>query len=122
MKEKLLKIKESAISEIEKSDGLERLNEVRQSILGKKGELTAVLKGMKDVAPEDRPKVGQWVNETREAIEKVLSEKLEKLEKEALRIRYEADEYVRKMTDYVATSKSELTEAEAELDAIVKGM
>lgn len=41
---------------------------------------------------------------------------------EALRIRYEADEYVRKMTDYVATSKSELTEAEAELDAIVKGM
>ena len=40
---------------------------MRAAILGKKGELTAVLKGMKDVAPEDRPKVGQWVNETREA-------------------------------------------------------
>ena len=35
--------------------------------------LTAVLKGMKDVAPEDRPKVGQWVNETREAVEKPVS-------------------------------------------------
>ncbi len=44
---------------------LEKLNDVRVKFLGKKGELTAVLKGMKDVAPEDRPKVGQMVNETR---------------------------------------------------------
>ena len=91
MKEKLQKIKEQAIAEIEKSEGLEKLNEVRQSILGKKGELTAVLKGMKDVVPEDRPKVGQLVNETREAIETVLQERLKKLEQEALRKRYEAE-------------------------------
>ena len=69
MKEKLQKIREHAMAEIENSDGLAKLNDVRVSVLGKKGELTAVLKGMKDVAPEDRPKVGQWVNETREAIE-----------------------------------------------------
>ena len=56
MKDKLQQIREKAIAEIEGSDGLERLNEVRQAVLGKKGELTAVLKGMKDVAPEDRPK------------------------------------------------------------------
>ena len=91
MKEKLQKIRENAIAEIENSEGLDRLNEVRTAILGKKGELTAVLKGMKDVAPEDRPKVGQWVNETREAIEKRLAEKLEKLEAEALRMRYESE-------------------------------
>ena len=91
MKEKLQKIKEQAIAEIEKSEGLEKLNEVRQSILGKKVELTAVLKGMKDVVPEDRPKVGQLVNETREAIETVLQERLKKLEQEALRKRYEAE-------------------------------
>ena len=48
------------------SDGLDKLNEVRVAFLGKKGELTAVLKGMKDVAAEERPKVGQWVNETRD--------------------------------------------------------
>ena len=59
MKDKLQQIREKAIAEIENSDGLEKLNEVRSAILGKKGELTAVLKGMKDVAPEDRPKVGQ---------------------------------------------------------------
>jgi phenylalanyl-tRNA synthetase alpha chain len=91
MKEKLQKIREQAIAEIEASDGLERLSEVRGAILGKKGELTAVLKGMKDVPPEDRPKVGQWVNETREAIEQILAQQTKKLEAEALRIRYEGE-------------------------------
>lgn len=91
MKEKLQKIREKAIAEIENSQGLERLNEVRQAILGKKGELTAVLKGMKDVAPEDRPKVGQWVNEARNAIEDLLAEKMKKLETEALSRKYESE-------------------------------
>ena len=91
MKEKLQKIKESAIAEIENSEGLEKLNEVRQAVLGKKGELTAVLKGMKDVAPEERPKVGQWVNETREAIEALLEEKKVRFEEEALKRRYESE-------------------------------
>ena len=91
MKDKLQQIREKAIAEIEGSDGLERLNEVRQAVLGKKGELTAVLKGMKDVAPEDRPKVGQWVNDTRSAIETVLEEKMKILEADALKKRYEAE-------------------------------
>lgn len=91
MKEKLQKIREHAIAEIENSEGLDRLNEVRSAVLGKKGELTAVLKKMKEVAPEDRPKVGQWVNETREAIEAILDEKKKAFEAEALRLRYEKE-------------------------------
>ena len=63
MKEKLQSIKEEALKAIEQADLPEKLNDVRVKYLGKKGELTAVLKGMKDVAPEDRPKVGQMVNE-----------------------------------------------------------
>ena len=51
---------------------LEKLNDIRVAFLGKKGELTEVLKSMKEVAPEDRPKIGQIVNETRQAIEEVL--------------------------------------------------
>ena len=74
MKEKLEQIKAEALSKIENSDALEKLNEVRVNYLGKKGELTAVLKSMKDVAPEDRPKVGQMVNEVREEIEKVCNQ------------------------------------------------
>ena len=74
MRDKIQQIREKALAEIDKADGLEKLNDVRAAILGKKGELTAVLKGMKDVAPDERPKVGQWVNETREAVEKLLDE------------------------------------------------
>lgn len=91
MKEKLQKIKEEAIRQINESGDLSRLNDVRTAILGKKGELTAVLKGMKDVAPEDRPKVGQWVNETREAIESLLQERIAKFEAEELRLKYESE-------------------------------
>ncbi len=61
MKEKLQSIKDEALKAIEAADMPEKLNDVRVKFLGKKGELTAVLKGMKDVAPEDRPKVGQLV-------------------------------------------------------------
>ena len=59
MKEKLAQIKAEALKQIEDSGQLDKLNEIRVNYLGKKGQLTAVLKGMKDVAPEDRPKVGQ---------------------------------------------------------------
>ena len=81
MKERLQNIKDEALKAIEAADMPEKLNDVRVKFLGKKGELTAVLKGMKDVAPEDRPKVGQMVNETRAAIEAVLEENKEKMEK-----------------------------------------
>ena len=80
MKEKLAQIKAEAIKQIENSRTLEQLNEVRVSQLGKKGALTEILKGMKDVAPEDRPKVGQLVNETRAEIEKVLEDSRKKME------------------------------------------
>ncbi|MGN0481995.1 MAG: phenylalanine--tRNA ligase subunit alpha [Lachnospiraceae bacterium] len=84
MKEKLEQIRQNAIAAIQSTDDLGKLNEVRVNVLGKKGELTAVLKGMKDVKPEDRPLVGQMVNETRSAIESALEEKKTKLEAEAL--------------------------------------
>ena len=81
MKEKLQSIKDKALQQIGVAEGLESLNDVRVAILGKKGELTSVLKSMKDVAPEDRPKVGQMVNEVRAEIEKVLEEKKTAFEK-----------------------------------------
>ena len=77
MKERLQKIREEAIAKIQTSENLDKLNEIKVAVLGKKGELTEVLKGMKDVAAEDRPKVGQLVNDTRMAIE----EKLEEMKK-----------------------------------------
>ena len=69
VKERLDAIVSKAMDSLAGAEDLNALNDVRVRILGKKGELTAVLKGMKDVAPEDRPKVGQMVNEARSAIE-----------------------------------------------------
>ena len=74
IKEQLEEIRQKAIKEIEAAAGADALNDLRVAILGKKGELTGILKSMKDVSPEDRPKVGQMVNETRELIESRLSE------------------------------------------------
>ena len=65
MKDKLQSIINEAQKQIDEAGTLDRLNEIRVAYLGKKGELTSVLKSMKDVAPEDRPKIGQLVNEAR---------------------------------------------------------
>ncbi len=87
MKEKLEQIRAKALEQIalmesgEAAAALDKLNDVRVSMLGKKGELTAVLKGMKDVAPEDRPKVGQLVNDTRAEIEAALDQAKKKVER-----------------------------------------
>ena len=82
IKEKLQAILNHAVADIEASEALDKLNDVRVNVLGKKGELTAVLKGMKDVAPEDRPKVGQLVNDARVDIETRLEAAKAKLEAE----------------------------------------
>ena len=74
MKEQLERIKAEALAKIEASDALEKLNEIRVAYLGKKGELTSVLKSMKDVVPEERPQVGQLVNDARAQIEEKLEE------------------------------------------------
>lgn len=91
MNEKLKSIKEKALSQINAAENLEGLNEVRVAILGKKGELTSVLKSMKDVAKELRPKVGQMVNEARTEIETVLEEKKIAFEKKAREERMKAE-------------------------------
>ncbi|MBR2765209.1 MAG: phenylalanine--tRNA ligase subunit alpha [Blautia sp.] len=74
MNERLQELSRRAKASIEAAMDPDKLNEARVAFLGKKGELTAILKGMKDVAPEDRPAVGQMVNETREQIEQMLDE------------------------------------------------
>lgn len=75
MKEKLSQILEDAMTKINEAKDLNTLSEIKTSFLGKKGELTSVLKSMKDVAKEDRPKIGQMVNETRKELEGKLEEK-----------------------------------------------
>lgn len=69
MKEQLEKIRTNATSEIEQAQDAKSLDEVRVKYLGKKGELTAVLRGMGALSPEERPVIGSLVNQIRDELE-----------------------------------------------------
>jgi phenylalanyl-tRNA synthetase alpha chain len=79
MKERLEAIRNACFAKLEQVESMDLLQEIRVEFLGKKGALTEVLKSMKDVAPEDRPKVGALVNDARAAIEAKLDEVKEAL-------------------------------------------
>ena len=87
MKEKLNAIVTDAMAKLEKVEQLDVLNDIRVNYLGKKGELTSVLKSMKDVAPEDRPAVGQMVNDARIKLENKIEEVKQALVKKAREIK-----------------------------------
>ena len=91
MRERLMELADRARSRIEGASDPRDLNEARIAFLGKKGELTALLKGMRDVSPEDRPVVGQLVNDTRERIEKLLEESRRSIEAALLNERLEVE-------------------------------
>ena len=91
MKEKLEEIREKAAQQIKEVKGLDDLNQIRVAFLGKKGELTGVLKSMRDVAPEDRPAVGKMVNETRASIEGALEEAKQQFAARALEMKMKAE-------------------------------
>ncbi len=84
MKEKLEQISKETIAKIAELDSMQELQDLRVKILGKKGELTEILRGMKDLSPEERPVVGSIVNVVRDEIETALSKAEEVLAKKEL--------------------------------------
>jgi len=74
MQEKLLAIKEAAFNEIATAENSGALEEIRVKYLGKKGELTTILRGMGSLSPEERPVVGKLVNEAKGEVEAKLEE------------------------------------------------
>lgn len=81
MKQLLEKIELAAKSELEKSSDLSELENLRIKYLGKKGELTAVLKQMATLSAEERPVVGQLANKIRTDIEEAIAERGAQLKK-----------------------------------------
>ena len=78
---KLQEIKSGILKKIEEADNVNVINDIKVSVLGKKGELTQVLKSMKDLPPEERPVVGQMVNSVRAALEEKIAEKTKQISK-----------------------------------------
>ena len=77
MKEKLMQLMQEAEAKMASISSLQEAEELRVKLLGKKGELTEMLKGMKALAPEDRKTFGQAANEARAKIENTLNERME---------------------------------------------
>ena len=93
MEQQLQTIREKALAQLAEAQDTAALEQLRVSVLGKKGELTGILRGMGKLPAEERPKMGQMVNETRAAIEEALEaraavlrekEKEERLKREAI--------------------------------------
>lgn len=82
MREKLLEIKEIALANINDVANIEEIELLRVKFLGKKGELTSVLRDMGKLIAEERPIVGQIANEIRDELEEAISSIKEKLNEE----------------------------------------
>lgn len=72
-------IKEQTDRDLLGIDTTQALENLRVKVLGKKGELTALLRGMGQLSPDERPKAGQWINAAREELTALLLDKAQKL-------------------------------------------
>ena len=91
MKEEIEKIKLTAKEEISKVEDLKTLVDLKVKYLGKKGELTSVLRGMGGLSAEERPIIGSLVNEVRDELETIINEKEEAFKLEELNKKLEKE-------------------------------
>ena len=91
MKEQLAAIRQQALEAFQAAQDSAALDALRVQYLGKKGELTAVLKQMGKLSAEERPVMGQLANEVREALTEALSQRQKAIEEAALNQRLEAE-------------------------------
>jgi len=91
MKEEIAKIKENSIREILESKNLKELSGLKVKYLGKKGELTVVLRGMGKLMPEERPIIGTLVNDVRDELDLVVDKKEKELKKAELQKQLESE-------------------------------
>ncbi|NLO97407.1 MAG: phenylalanine--tRNA ligase subunit alpha [Peptococcaceae bacterium] len=91
MKAELEKIKKETLHKLEQLTTMEELQDLKVKVMGKKGSLTALLKQMGTLSPEERPKMGQIINELRGKLEQAWEEKAKQLEQIALAARLEGE-------------------------------
>lgn len=124
MKEQLKKIEELAVSELSSCTEIKALDELRIKYLGKKGELTAILKQMGKLSAEERPVIGQLANKVRADIEETLNNKLA-----AIKANAQAEKIAKESIDITLPGKKQtignlhpLTIVENEIKDIFMGM
>lgn len=84
LKDQLEALRQKGIDDIQQTESKQQLNDIRIQLLGKKGPITEVLRGMKDLTPDERPKVGSFANEIKQDIAQAIEQRLQQLNKVAL--------------------------------------
>lgn len=91
LKSRLEALRDENQKKIHHISDLDELNQVRVSLLGKKGPITEVLRGMRDLAPEERPKVGEFANQIKAELQANLQERRAALEAAMIQKRLEQE-------------------------------
>ena len=84
MDNKILSLKEKFVSELDKIDNLADIESIRVSYLGKKGSVTDLLKGMKELSNDERKAFGQKVNELKGLVNEKITEKTNELKEKEI--------------------------------------
>lgn len=91
LREKLEELRQQGLNEIANSDDLKNVNDIRVKLLGKKGPITNVLRGMRDLSSEERPKVGKFANEVRDELQQALEDKKSSLEQALMNAKLQSE-------------------------------
>lgn len=91
MEKEIVEIKENSIKEITNCKEQKELNDLKVKYLGKKGELTAVLRGMGKLTPEERPVIGSLVNQVRDELEILIQQKEKEFKRKELEKKLETE-------------------------------
>ncbi|HIX35145.1 MAG TPA: phenylalanine--tRNA ligase subunit alpha [Candidatus Limosilactobacillus merdigallinarum] len=91
IREKLEELRDQGLADIQHTDDLDAINKIRVSLLGKKGPITNVLRGMKDLSAEERPKVGKFANQVRNELQKRLDDKKEQIEADLMEAKLQSE-------------------------------
>lgn len=81
LRERLQELHDRGLADIKKGDSLDRINEIRVQLLGKKGPITQALRGLRDVSAEERPKIGSFANQIRDELTAAIEERNQELKK-----------------------------------------
>ena len=91
LKDQLTELRDEGLAEIKNSQDLKKINEVRVKMLGKKGPITNVLRGMRDLSAEERPVVGKFANKVRDDLTTALENRRAELEQAAMNAQLAAE-------------------------------
>ncbi|HQD91200.1 MAG TPA: phenylalanine--tRNA ligase subunit alpha, partial [Syntrophomonadaceae bacterium] len=124
MLDKLNDLEQKALRQIKEIDQIQELNDLRIKLLGRKGELTQLLRGLKDLPPDQRAQVGQAANQLKEHLENMLQQQNQELKSRALnqRLQEETIDVTLPGISFMRGSKHPLTQIREEIQDIFIGM